>query len=143
MQEQAKPAKKKKGGCGTVILAVLLVLVAAAAFVAFTLFGEINGKEGGAQVTVTIEQGSGPATIGRKLADAGVIRYPTVFRLYTGQTGKAGQLQYGEFTLTEGMGYDAILEALSRRDRPGDLPRGHHCTGHRCPDGGERPLYRR
>ena len=70
MQEQAKPRKKKKSGCGTVILAVLLVLVAAAAFVAFTLAGEIGGKEGGAQVTVTIEQGSGPATIGRKLADA-------------------------------------------------------------------------
>ena len=114
MQEQAKPRKKKKSGCGTVILAVLLVLVAAAAFVAFTLAGEIGGKEGGAQVTVTIEQGSGPATIGRKLADAGVIRYPTVFRLYAGRTGQASQLQYGEFPLTEGMGYDAILEALSR-----------------------------
>ena len=106
---QEKP--KKKRGCAPLL--VVLVLVVALAAVAAVL-GEVKGGAPGADVTVSVAQGSGVASISKQLADAGVIRFPQVFRLYVKQSGKASQLQYGDFTLHKGMGYDALIDALSQ-----------------------------
>ena len=110
-----KTKKKKKSGCLPVLVALLGVLLMAAAVVLFTLKGEIEGKgETGTTVTVTVEQGSGPATIANRLKDAGLIKYPRIFRWYVGQQGAAGKLQYGEFAIPQGASYDTIIEHLTR-----------------------------
>ena len=108
---QEKP--KKKRGCAP-LLVVLVLVVALAAVAAVTVLGEVKGGAPGADVTVSVAQGSGVASISKQLADAGVIRFPQVFRLYVKQSGKASQLQYGDFTLHKGMGYDALIDALSQ-----------------------------
>lgn len=108
---QEKP--KKKRGCAP-LLVVLVLVVALAAVAAVTVLGEVKGGATGADVTVSVAQGSGVASISKQLADAGVIRFPQVFRLYVKQSGKASQLQYGDFTLHKGMGYDALIDALSQ-----------------------------
>ena len=111
-QKHGKP--KRKGGALKVIL-VLVILLAVLAGGAFLLAKrEIDGSaQQGSEVTVTIQQGSGVATIANELQKAGVIKIPQLFRWYVGNQGAAAKLQYGEFTLASGMSYDAIIEALS------------------------------
>ena len=108
---QEKP--KKKQGCAP-LLVVLVLIVVLVAVASVTILGEVKAGTSGADVTVSIAQGSGVASISKQLADAGVIRFPQVFRLYVKQSGKANQLQYGDFTLHKGMGYDALIDALSQ-----------------------------
>ena len=108
-------AARKKGGAGKILLVVLLlVLLAAGAAVLFAR-SEIHGSgKPGAAVTVSIQQGSGVGTIANKLKEAGVIRSAYLFRWYVGEKGAAAKLQYGDFELTAGSSYDALIGTLSQ-----------------------------
>ena len=53
------------------------------------------------------------AAIASRLKEAGVIRFPRLFRWYVGRQGAAGRLQYGTFEVEKGASYDALIEALS------------------------------
>ena len=107
-------APKKKGGALKILLVLVLLLVLAAGAAVLFARNEIYGSgKNGTEVTVSIQQGSGVATIANKLKDTGVIRSAYLFRWYVGQQGAANKLQYGDFTLTSGSSYDAIISALS------------------------------
>lgn len=106
---------KKKGGAARILLGIAVVILAAVVLVTVLVMREIKGTgDAGETVVVSIEPGSGPSTIANALQEAGMIDYPFLFRQYLKLTGTAGGLQYGDFTLTQGMGYDAIIEALSQ-----------------------------
>jgi len=110
-------AARKKGGAGRILLAVLLLLLLAAGAAVLFAYNEIhgNGAPGSTEVTVSIPQGSGVATIANKLKEAGVIRSAYLFRWYVGEKGAAGKLQYGDFVLqTSAISYDAIIATLSQ-----------------------------
>lgn len=110
----AQQGKKKKGGAAKVILAVLLVVILTAGGCLLAAKKEINGSASAqSAVSVSIPQGSGVAAIANRLKEAGVIRYPHLFRWYVGRQGAAAKLQYGEFELAPGSSYDAIIAALS------------------------------
>lgn len=107
-------ASKKKGGAVKILLAVVLLLVLAAGAAVLFARSEIHGSgKPGTEVTVSIRQGSGVAAIAQELKDAGVIRSSYLFRWYVGHKGAAAKLQYGDFALTTGSGYDDIISALS------------------------------
>ena len=107
-------APKKKGGAVKIFLAVVLLLVLAAGAAGVFAYNEIHGNgKPGTEVTVSIPQGSGVSAIAQKLKDAGVIRSAYLFRWYVGQKGTAAKLQYGDFALTPGTGYDDLIAALS------------------------------
>ena len=109
-------APKKKGGAVKILLAVVLLLVLAAGAAVLFARSEIQGRgsgKPGTEVTVSIRQGSGVASIAKSLQDAGVIQYPHLFRWYVGKQGAAGKLQYGEFTLAPGSSYEDLIAALS------------------------------
>ena len=111
-----KHQKKKKGSALKILLAVLLLLVLTVGAAGVFAYNEINGNGGkpGAEVTVSIPQGSGVAAIARELKEAGVIRSAYLFRWYVGHKGAAGKLQYGDFTLqTGGYSYDGLITELS------------------------------
>ena len=111
-----KHQKKKKGSVLKILLAVLLLLVLTAGAAGVFAYNEINGNGGkpGAEVTVSIPQGSGVAAIAKELKEAGVIRSAYLFRWYVGHKGAAGKLQYGDFTLqTGGYSYDGLIAELS------------------------------
>ena len=110
-------AARKKGGAGKILLVVLLLLLLAAGAAVRFAYNEIhgNGAPGSTEVTVSIPQGSGVATIANKLKEAGVIRSAYLFRWYVGEKGAAGKLQYGDFVLqTSAISYDAIIATLSQ-----------------------------
>ena len=109
-------ASNKKGGAVKILLAVVLLLVLAAGAAGVFAYNEIHGNgKPGTEVTVSIPQGSGVASIANRLKEAGVIRSTYLFRWYVGQKGVAGKLQYGDFTLQTGANaYDAIIAVLSQ-----------------------------
>ena len=108
-------AARKKGGAGKILLVVLLLLFLAAGAAVLFARSEIHGSsKPGTAVTVSIQQGSGVATIANKLKDAGVIRSAYLFRWYVGEKGAAAKLQYGDFELTTGNSYDALISTLSQ-----------------------------
>lgn len=80
-------AARKKGGAGKILLVVLLLLFLAAGAAVRFAYNEIhgNGAPGSTEVTVSIPQGSGVATIANKLKEAGVIRSAYLFRWYVGE----------------------------------------------------------
>ncbi len=107
---------RKKGGALKILLIILVLLVLTAGAAGVFAYNEINGNGGkpGAEVTVSIPQGSGVAAIAKELKEAGVIRSAYLFRWYVGHKGAAGKLQYGDFTLqTGGYSYDGLITELS------------------------------
>lgn len=109
-------AARKKGGAGKILLVVLLLLLLAAGAAVRFAYNEIhgNGAPGSTEVIVSIPQGSGVAAIANKLKEAGVIRSAYLFRWYVGEKGAAAKLQYGDFELTTGSSYDALISTLSQ-----------------------------
>lgn len=97
-----------------VILGLVLAAALAAGALALLMRREITGGGAAGQtVSVEVDQGSGVAAIARELKEAGVIRFPRLFRWYVGQQGAAGKLQYGSFELEKGASYDDLIAALS------------------------------
>ena len=110
-------AARKKGGAGRILLVVLLLLLLAAGAAVRFAYNEIhgNGAPGSTEVTVSIPQGSGVATIANKLKEAGVIRSAYLFRWYVGGKSEVGKIQNGDFVLqTSAISYDAIIATLSQ-----------------------------
>ena len=107
---------RKKGGAGKILLVVLLLLLLAVGAAVHFAYNEIhgNGAPGSTEVTVSIPQGSGVAAIANKLKEAGVIRSAYLFRWYVGEKGAAAKLQYGDFELTTGSSYNALISTLSQ-----------------------------
>ena len=114
MAHEKKHAARKKGGVWKVLLVLVILLALAAGAALLFARSEINGSGKAAEpVTVSIQQGSGVATIAQKLKSAGVIRSAQLFRWYVKQQGAAAKLQYGDFELTPGSSYDALIKSLS------------------------------
>lgn len=114
--EDEAPRKRRRGPGGCLILVGLFVaLLIGLGVYGMAVINEITGSDApGEEVTVRIEQGEGPTSIAQSLAEAGVIKRPTVFRYYLRYKGAAGSLQYGEFVLQKGESYDDIIETLSQ-----------------------------
>lgn len=106
-------APRKKGGALKIVLVLLVLLLVVAGGGVWMAKREIDGGTPGEEVTVSIQQGSGVSTIANALKEAGVIKFPRLFRWYVGKQGAAAKLQYGEFTLAPGSSYDDLIEVLS------------------------------
>lgn len=114
MAQKHSHAARKKGGAWKILLVLVVLLALAAGAALLFAHNEISGNgRPGTEVTVSIPQGSGVSVIAQKLKDAGVIRSAYLFRWYVGQKGTAAKLQYGDFALTPGTGYDDLIAALS------------------------------
>ena len=114
MAHKGSHSARKKGVALKILLVVLLLAVLAAGAGLLFARSEINGSgKPGAEVTVSIPQGSGVASIAQKLKDAGVIRSSYLFRWYVGHEGAAAKLQYGDFALSSGTSYDDLIASLS------------------------------
>lgn len=111
-----KHAPQKKRSVSKLPLILLLVLLVLLGVIFFSVKKEINGtKNNGEDIrTVEVAQGNGTATIANRLKDAGLIRYPHLFRWYVGKEDMASKLQYGTFEIAAGSSYDEILAILSK-----------------------------
>ncbi len=114
-RSERRGERLKKGcGCGCLVVVIIFLLaVAAGVFAFFEIKADYEGEEQkGEEVVISIEQGSGTVTISEALGEAGLIKYPQVFRLYVGQVGYGSDLQYGDFAIPNGSSYDEIIQIL-------------------------------
>ena len=114
MAQKSSHSAPKKGGAWKILLVLVVLLALAVGGALLFAHNEISGNgRPGAEVTVSIPQGSGVASIAQKLKDAGVIRSAYLFRWYVGHKGAAAKLQYGDFALNTGSSYDDLIASLS------------------------------
>ena len=75
MAQKSSHAARKKGGVWKILLVLVVLLALAVGGALLFARNEISGNgRPGAEVTVSIPQGSGVSAIAQKLKDAGVIR---------------------------------------------------------------------
>lgn len=96
------------------LLAVALLAVGGAV-AARRHYGALLAPVGaGAERVFVVRPGDGPATIGRKLVEAGLIRDGRAFRRRARERGLDQRLQAGSYLLSPAGGVDAILDRLAR-----------------------------
>jgi UPF0755 protein len=112
------------------LLAVLVLLLAVLAVGGvWLLLGSEKPYKGYAaqEQFVEIPPGAGPAAIGRRLTDAGVIRDRLSFRVALWRSGQARRLQAGEYRFDRPMSAREVIDKIARGDvflRPLTFPEG-------------------
>lgn len=108
----------RRSGCSIVGLVLALLFAAVllgGAWAVMQAMDEIAGSgTAGESITLSVEEGTSPAAIADMLEEQGVIKHSLFFKAYLKLTGSSDRLQYGDFTLQAGMGYDDIIEKLSQ-----------------------------
>lgn len=85
------------------------------------------------EITITINDNEDIDSISKKLGDAGLVRYPGLFKLFAQVTGKADNIDFGTYTLNSLYDYNAMINAMasvsSRRDVVSVMiPDGYNCA---------------
>lgn len=95
-----------------------LLFLAAAAGAAWGYFELKASHRGfaGAEVFVDIPHGASVSTIASRLADAGVVAHPLIFRAAVRRAGLGAKLQAGEYRFSEAATPGAIAQRLARGD---------------------------
>lgn len=113
-KKKYKAKKHQRKGCATALIWVLCIVAVSVGLAvgALVLIADFLGvgKSGTAQVE--IKQGTSSAAIARQLDEAGVIRFSTLFRLYTKLMGFDGTFKYGVYTIDKESGYESIAQTL-------------------------------
>lgn len=112
-------SKKKKKSAGKIVLAVFFVIIlaflAVSAVVGFSVYREIQG--GGSvekrEVEISILPGDSVSAVASRLKSEGIIRYEMVFSYLAGRRGVSQQMKAGSFSVSPGMGYEAIFYAMT------------------------------
>jgi len=112
-----------------VLLLIGVLVLAAAAGGAWLLIGSERPFKGydGAEQFVEIPPGAGPASIGRRLAESGVVRDQLSFRVALARSGQARRLQAGEYRFDRPMNTRAVIEKIAKGEiflRPVTFPEG-------------------
>ena len=105
---------------------IILLCAGAAAWLLVGVNQPYRGYEGPEQF-VDIPQGAGPAGIARRLAEAGVVRNATTFRLAVWLTGEGRRLQAGEYHFDRAVSARQVVDKLARGEvylRPLTFPEG-------------------
>lgn len=108
------------------IIVVILIGAGAAAWLVAGVNRPHQGYQGGEQF-VEIPQGAGPAGIARRLAEAGVVRSTTTFRIAVWLTGEGRRLQAGEYRFDQPMTARQVVDKIARGEvylRPLTFPEG-------------------
>jgi UPF0755 protein len=102
-----------------IILWTIVVVILAGAAVAGWMYHSIGQPYKGyaeAEQFVEIPSGSGPAVMGRRLADAGVVRSATTFRLAVWVQGSGRRLQAGDYRFERPMSATEVVDKIARGD---------------------------
>ena len=111
------------------VLVLASVIVLAAAGGAWLLIGSERPFKGyaGVEQFVDIPPGVGPSSIGRRLAESGVVRDQLSFRVALARSGQARRLQAGEYRFDRPMNTREVIDKLARGEvflRPITFPEG-------------------
>ena len=101
-----------------VIWLFVIVIAVLGAIIALIAIAETRPYKGYAdsEQFVEIPQGAGPASIGKRLVDAGVIRDTLGFRFEIARTRTGRRLQAGEYRFDRAMTVDEVVAKIARGD---------------------------
>lgn len=90
------------------------------------------GKED-QEVTITITDEDNLSSVAKKLSDANLIRYPSLFKTFAQVTGKVDRISVGTFTLNAHLDYNAMINAMgshasAREEVEVTFPEGYNCA---------------
>lgn len=123
-ERKAKKKQKKKTVKALIWSLCLVVFAAVVAFFVTTVFLDFVGANHPldlkSEVEVDISKGSSLAEVGKALGDAGVIRYPSVFKLYVKTKGDFSKFKYGLYVMSGDMSYSDIIDALIKPGKSAD-----------------------
>jgi UPF0755 protein len=113
----------------TLLIVIAVLVVAGAGAAVWLLVGAEKPYKGyeGAEQFVEIPPGAGPALIGRRLTESGVVRDRISFRAALARSGQARRLQAGEYRFDQPMSASEVIDKLARGDvflRPITFPEG-------------------
>lgn len=121
----ARGRKKKKGrtGClGSVIWVLVILLVAGGiSFGAILAGSDLLGIGKNDIVQVEIEKGASTEDIANTLKEAGAIKFPTLFRLYSKLKKYDGKYKYGVYEFNTEIGYSGIMNQLQTEGAQADM----------------------
>lgn len=85
------------------------------------------------QITITITAEDDIDSISKKLGDADLIEYPTLFKLFATLTGKDADIEVGTFTLNSKFDYNAMINNMINYGDPREeidimIPEGYTCA---------------
>jgi peptidoglycan lytic transglycosylase G len=100
------------------LIVLSLVVLFTGAFAVWLLVGAEKPYKGysGVEQFVEIPPGAGPASIGRRLAQTGVIRDQLSFRIALARSGQARRLQAGEYRFDRPMTTREVIDRIARGD---------------------------
>jgi UPF0755 protein len=100
------------------LILLSLVVLFTGAFAVWLLVGAEKPYKGysGVEQLVEIPPGAGPASIGRRLAQTGVIRDQLSFRIALARSGQARRLQAGEYRFDRPMTTREVIDRIARGD---------------------------
>ena len=98
-----------------ILILILLVVGFAAYRIGLAEVSPFKGYEGSEQF-VDIPPGSGPTSIGRRLADAGIIRDTLGYRFEILRSGEGRRLQAGEYRFDRPMTVSEVIAKIARGD---------------------------
>lgn len=103
--------------------ALALALAALVSWVIYTapdsVLDDASGRplpalaQGDEPVLITVEEGQSAESIGRELADAGIIRSGRLFEVLVGLRGVSGALEAGEYEFTPGMATLTVVDRIA------------------------------
>jgi UPF0755 protein len=101
-----------------VIWLFVIVVAVLGAIIALIAIAETRPYKGyaGSEQFVEIPQGAGPASIGKRLVDAGIIRDTLGFRFEIARTRTGRRLQAGEYRFDRPMTVDEVVAKIARGD---------------------------
>ncbi len=118
---------------GLILVALVLVLGVTCARVMWLWADDVLAltKED-REVTITVTDSDTMGDIAQKLADAGLVRYPAVFKFYCKISDSREKISAGEFQLNEMLDYHALVghmssRSSSRKEISVTIPEGYEC----------------
>lgn len=155
VSRQAKPAPKKKTPVrkarpdrpkGYGLLGIPHILATVIWLVVIVAIGVTLGRVGwvciadlmafgkpNQEYSITINEGDTLSDVAEKLGDAGVIRYPELFKLFAQLTGKEDRIGTGTFRLNSSLDYNALINNMTNYSTVKNIvdvtiPEGYNCA---------------
>lgn len=108
--KRLKQKKRKRNKRIALLILVGVVLAAGVGFCANLAYRDINGLDGdGKSYVIDVPAGAGASKVASLLSNRGIIKYPTLFKLYAGNK---YMFQQGRHSVSTSMTYDELLETF-------------------------------
>lgn len=108
--KRLKQKKRKRNKRIALLILVGVVLAAGVGFCANLAYRDINGLDGdGKSYVIDVPAGAGASKVATLLSNRGIIKYPTLFKLYAGNK---YMFQQGRHSVSTSMTYDELLETF-------------------------------